>query len=106
MGAIFLAGPLVLVAGLIATIVGYVAWRRAPEPKRQPSSGLYWLGVVLVGGLAFLGGAAAGIWAACSAARVGNLCGLVGVFGFGPLLAGLALAAYAWWWSGTARRAP
>ncbi len=105
MQSLIMMGPFVLVVGLVGTVMGYVAWKRAPEPKPHASIGRYWLGVVLIGGLLFLGGAAAGIWVACSPANADNLCGLVGIFGLGPWLAGLTLAAYAWWWSRMARQA-
>jgi hypothetical protein len=98
MGYLIMAGPFVLVVGLLGAVIGFRAWKRAPEPKRHPSASLYWVGVGLIGGVMFVGGAAVGILAACSSATSGNLCGLTGIFGVGPWLAGLNLAAYAWWW--------
>lgn len=38
-----------------------------------------------------IAGSAAGIWLACSSVDSSNLCGLVGIFGLGPLLAGVAI---------------
>ena len=45
-----------------------------------------------------------GIVAACSPASAGNLCGLAGVFGIGPLTAALAMVVYAHRWASDARR--
>lgn len=46
-----------------------------------------------------------GVGLACFAANAGNLCGLAGFFGLGPLLVGLAIAGTALWLLRQARRA-
>jgi len=89
-------GPLVLVAALVAMIYFYA---KVPASHRS-SSILRYLGVVLlVGVLAYFAGAAIGIYAACSSPSSGNLCGLYGVFGIGPLLSGVAIFVYALFWA-------
>lgn len=46
-----------------------------------------------------------GIAVACSPADAGNLCGLMGVYGVGPLLSAAAIFLYARSWARNARRA-
>ena len=88
-------GPLVLLASLVAMIFLYA---KVPASDRT-SSILGYLGAALiVGVLAYLAGAAIGIYAACSSSSSGNLCGLYGVFGIGPLLSGVAIFVYALFW--------
>ncbi len=84
-------GPAVLLLALILMLVYFLNWRSAPEPKKHLSAGVYVLVSLAAGAAAFLAGAAAGIWLACSSADSSNLCGLVGVFGLGPLFAGVAI---------------
>jgi hypothetical protein len=70
----------------------------APGP-RTGASLLRFVAVVLVIGIvAFVAGTAIGIAAFCSTADAGNLCGLGGVFGLGPLLSGLCVGVYAPLW--------
>lgn len=52
---------------------------------------------------ACVAGSMIGVFAACSGANPGNLCGLHGVFGAGPLATGIALFAHGVWWN---RRVP
>ncbi len=90
---------------LILLPIYFLSWRSAPEPKK-PLSGLPYTFISLgVGALAFAAGAAAGIWMACSSEASGNLCGLVGIFGLGPLLAGLAISGCAYLMTRNAKQA-
>jgi hypothetical protein len=88
-------GPLVLFLGLVASIVlavvGFV--RRSNNKARWLGS--YVLGLAVTGAAASFIGTALGIAVFCSSEKMGNLCGLGGVFGSGPLLAGIALAIHA-----------
>ena len=99
-------GPLALLAALISVPVYYVIYRYAPEPKKEASLARYVFFSLSVAALAYVIGAAVGIAAGCSSASAGNLCGLVGVLGVGPLLAAVAVFLYAHSWSKNARRAP
>lgn len=90
------AGPPVFGIALLLLPLFYLSWRFAKEPKRPLSLLKYLLLSLGAGVLAFWTGMAAGIWTACSVANPGNLCGLVGVFGSGPLLSGLVIAAVAY----------
>jgi hypothetical protein len=103
--AILKLGPMVLLAGSVAMIVLYFSSRKASLSNRTPSFAAY-IGVALfVGILAYAAGTATGIYMACSSADPGNLCGLYGVFGVGPMLSGLALFIYALFWANRARHA-
>ncbi len=93
------AGPVAFFAGGFAVIFFYFRYRDAAEPKRHPSIAMYFLGVAIVAVVTYVIGTAMGIWAACSVETAGNLCGLIGVFGLGPLLAGIAMFVYAVRWS-------
>jgi drug/metabolite transporter (DMT)-like permease len=100
-----LTGMLVLLVALLCLPVYYAAYRRLPEPKPARSLVRY-LGTAFALGLAgFVAGMILGILAFCSAEDAGNLCGLAGVFGTGPLLAAIAAIAYAHFWARSARRA-
>jgi hypothetical protein len=50
----------------------------------------------VVGVAALFVGTALGIAVFCSSEKMGNLCGLGGVFGLGPLLAGISLVIHAY----------
>ena len=100
------AGPPVFGIALLLLPLFYLSWRFAKEPKKPLSLLKYLLLSLGVGVLAFWTGMAAGIWMACSVANPGNLCGLVGVFGSGPLLAGLAICLCAHHLTRNAKRAP
>jgi hypothetical protein len=84
----------------------YLSYHYAPEPKKQVAVVRYVLMTLVVGALAYLIGTIAGVWAACSSARAGNLCGLAGVLGVGPILSAIAVVIYAHFWARDARRAP
>lgn len=89
-------GPVVLAMGLIASIAlavfGFA--RRGDDKARW--LGRYILASVMVGIAALFVGAALGIAVFCSSEKMGNLCGLGGVFGSGPLLAGTSLVIHAY----------
>lgn len=98
-------GTLALLAALLSLPLYYFLYRRLPEPKKQRSLLKYLSTALAVGFIAFVAGMMLGILAFCSAEDAGNLCGLAGVFGTGPLLAAIAVIAYAHFWLRSARRA-
>lgn len=94
--ALISTGPLVLIAGLFTVALIYPFHRNSATGRRLPL--LRYAALTLGAGIAaFCAGAAAGIGIACFGAGASNLCGLVGVFGLGPLLAGIAMVATALW---------
>jgi hypothetical protein len=105
---LLLAGPrpshLGLARELVSLPVFYMTYRRAPEPKRQLTAGRYVALTFLAGALAYVVGTTVGILAACSSANAGNLCGLTGVFGVGPVLAAGAITTYDYFSTPNARR--
>jgi len=103
---LLVAAPLSLLLGIGAAVYYYLRYRRAPEPKRHPLLLLYALGVI---GVAFAGwfvGTFAGISVACRSPNAGNLCGLLGAFMSGPLLATAAMITFARLWAKNALRPP
>lgn len=83
--------PLLFLGALVSVVVFYAGYRNAPEPKQSLSILRYiglTVGAAVVG---FFVGTMAGIFAACSSASSGNLCGLFGVFGVGPIASALAI---------------
>jgi hypothetical protein len=98
--------PIALLAALVAVPIYYVIYRYAPDPKKEVSVVRYVLVALAVGAGAYVIGTIVGIAVACSPANAGNLCGLVGVFGVGPLLAAAAILMYAHFWAKNARQAP
>ncbi|GKS59462.1 hypothetical protein YTPLAS18_29890 [Nitrospira sp.] len=82
-GVFFLSVTLAIVYG----VSGHIP--RNEEGKAQV--GRYVLGLAMVGAVAFVAGAALGIAWFCGSDGAGNLCGLGGIFGSGPLLAGIAI---------------
>jgi len=101
--AVMSLGPMALLIALVSVPVYYLAYRNAPEPKQRRTLRHYLLGVSAAGILAYGVGAAAGIAVACFAAKAGNLCGLVGIFGLGPLFSAAAIVIYAHLWIKSAR---
>jgi hypothetical protein len=87
-------GPIVLVTSAITLPIFYLLYSRANEPKAPLSLPRYVLSAVVLGLVAFVIGTILGIAAACLPADAGNLCGLVRIFGLGPLIAGLVLLAF------------
>lgn len=104
--AVMTAGPPVFGLALILLPVFYLSWRAAPQPKKSLSLLVFLLLSLGAGVLAFWLGMAAGIFIACTVEKPGNLCGLVGVFGLGPLLSGIVIAGVAHRLSRNAKRAP
>ena len=105
-GFLMVAAPLSLLLGIGAAVYYYLKYRRAPEPNRHPSALLYALGVAGVAAAAFVIGTFAGISVVCRGTQAGNLCGLLGVFISGPLLATAAMMAFARLWMKNAVRPP
>lgn len=99
-------GPPVFGLALLLLPVFYLTWRAAPQPKKPLSLLVFLLLSLGAGVLAFALGMTAGIFIACSVEKPGNLCGLVGVFGLGPLLSGIVIAGVAYVLSRNAKRAP
>lgn len=83
-------GPLVLLAGLIAVVAIYVMHRSTSGGPRVALK--RYAALTLGAGIAgFCAGSALGIGIACFSTNASNLCGLVGIFGLGPLLSGAAM---------------
>lgn len=99
-------GPLALLAALIAVPLLYLSYRTAPEPKRPLFLLRYLLLTGAAGVVGYVIGAAVGIAVFCSAVDAGNLCGLAGVFGTGPLSAAVAMVLYAHTTTQRARQSP
>ena len=91
LNALIQIGPVALFAGLLGALFLYISAR----VTAGPFIAFAWR-VVLVGVVALVVGAAIGIAIFCAPADAGNLCGLGGVFGLGPLLAGLSVVVYAY----------
>ena len=89
--ALFKLGGVALLGGLLATVYFYVSCRKASASGRAPSFALYFGGAFLVALGTYIVGTATGIYFACSGPDSGNLCGVYGALGVGPLLSGLAL---------------
>ncbi len=96
--ALLALGAAVLVTGLLAAIFFYVSFRRSLPQEGMPSLFRYFAFAVLSGILAYFIGTAAGIYGACRSATSGNLCGIWGALGTGPLLSGIAFWSYGFWW--------
>lgn len=93
MSVLLLAGPLCALLGAalaVARLLGRLA--------RGSRSGVLGHAAVALalGAGGWLVGGSLGIWVLCAPASAGNLCGLGGVLGSGPLVAGLVLARWAW----------
>lgn len=83
-----------LVTGVVSCVSNWLRWRAAGPPDAAPTPlGYFGLAALLAFG-AYLAGNGVGIALACASPRAGNLCGLWGALGAGPLAAGLALALY------------
>ncbi len=90
MNSIMSAGVAIFCFGLVGAIVSFAVLLSGPGKKRALHRLLITVGLGLAG---FLAGAWFGIQYFCSPGDAGNLCGLGGVFGTGPLAAGLGLVA-------------
>jgi|GEM_PF-1515275 len=96
-------GPWVLLGALVSLPFFYTKYRSVPQSKKQLSLAKFLFLVVVSGVLAFAAGAAIGISMACEPQTAGNLCGLAGFFGTGPLFGGLAIMVAAWMVTRSAR---
>jgi hypothetical protein len=91
-------GPVSLLIALLALPIYYVSYRSAPQPKKEVSLARYAGMSLLTGVVAFIVGTTLGVWVACSPADAGNLCGLSGFLGVGPLLSAVAILYYVHSW--------
>jgi hypothetical protein len=98
-------GPVVFLVGLIVAAVCIAIRLSTSGPKRGVSVPRFALSALVVGLVAFVVGSAVGIELFCSGASSGNLCGLGGLFGTGPLLCGVCVGGYAVWWLKRSRNA-
>jgi hypothetical protein len=98
-------GPIVLGLGLLCAVVCIGIHLSTPHPKAGMSLLRFIALALVIGVVAYVAGAAIGIAAFCSAAGSGNLCGLGGVFGAGPLLSGICIGGFACLWLRGTRRA-
>lgn len=89
-------GPVVLLLGLIVSIALTMFGFTRQGDNKARWLGRYVLTSAAIGIVALFVGAALGIAVFCSAEKMGNLCGLGGIFGSGPLLTGISLAIYAY----------
>lgn len=94
-GVFVMLGPLTLLAALVALVPIYRAYARAPQPRQPLGFARYLFTSLGVGAVAFIAGTLLGIFVSCSGAAAGNLCGLAGVFGTGPMAAGVAIVLWA-----------
>jgi hypothetical protein len=85
--ALAILGALALVTGAVSCLAYYL--RRFQQPR--PSAVRYFASAVVAAVVAHVAGAFSGIAVMCSSADAGNLCGIWGALGTGPLLAGLVL---------------
>ena len=97
-------GLAVFVLGAVAVVVLYVRNRGRLSPESVPSVARYFGIGVVVAILGYVAGTAIGIFGACFSENTGNLCGLYGVFGVGPLVSGISLFLYGLQVSWRARR--
>lgn len=92
-----LLGAIVLISGLLATILFYAGFRRS-SPAAAPAFIRYFGTVAVLALVAYFVGSAVGIYVACDSPGSGNLCGIWGALGVGPVLSGIALWSYGFWW--------
>ena len=78
-----------LVILLLVVVPAYVSYqnKRAPESKRRHEPGAYGCSIAGAAVVGYVIGIPVGIAVACSSPGCGNLCGLFGIFFFGPLFA-------------------
>lgn len=87
--SVALLGPLMALAGGLLLVVRIVALVGAATPASRV---LRHVAVALgLAAVAFVVAGLAGVWVFCHGAGAGDLCGLGGVLGTGPLAAGLSL---------------
>ena len=90
MNSAMLVGLTVFSVGLLGAIASLVLLLSSPGKSRALNRLLVAAGLGVIG---FVAGTWLGIEYFCSPGDAGNLCGLGGVFGTGPLVAGLGLMA-------------
>lgn len=98
-------GPVVLGLGLLVAGVCIAIRLLVPGPKVGASVPRFVLRALAVAVTAFIAGAVVGVVAFCSSPSSGNLCGLGGIFGIGPLLSGVCVGLYALAWLKRSRHA-
>jgi hypothetical protein len=89
-------GPPVFGLGVVFALACFVIRSFGPARREDISRLRYILVVLAIGAVTFIGGSALGIAAFCSDASSGDLCGLGGLFGVGPMLAGVCIGGYAY----------
>ena len=104
--AMIQVGPIAFLIALLALPIYYILHVRAPQPKQTISLATYLLVSFAIGIASFALGTMLGIAVACMPDDAGNLCGLAGIFGAGPLTSAVALVAYAHLKTRAARRVP
>jgi hypothetical protein len=95
---LFILGAAVFITGLLATVFFYISAIRSSSTKEAPSVWRYVSRAVLIAFAAYMAGSAIGIAGGCYSPKSGNLCGIWGALGVGPLLSGIALWAYGLNW--------
>ncbi len=96
---LLILAAVVLLTGSPSVIYCYIRMRRESDiDAGVPSLLRYFALAAVVGFVAYMAGSAIGIAAGCSVHNAGNLCGIWGALGLGPLLAGVALWGYGPWW--------
>jgi hypothetical protein len=98
-------GPMALLIAVLVSAAYYIHYVQSPEPKKALPLSRYLLTGTGIAVLAYVPGTIIGIAAACFPANAGNLCGLVGVFGIGPVFSAIAIVSYARFQVHGARRA-
>lgn len=86
--------PDILIVSVIALPIFYFIYSRTSKSKVSLSILKYVLSAIVLGLVTFVIGTMLGIAAACLPANADSLCALMGLFGSGPLVAGLALLAF------------
>ena len=94
---LILLSAVLLVSGVVATVFFYVSFLRASH-EAMPSFIRYFVTAVALAFAAYFVGSAVGIYGACRSPDSGNLCGIWGALGTGPLLSGIALWSYGFLW--------
>ena len=90
-GVIYI-GPLVFLFGLLVAITCFALQLSGPGRSQVLRRALSTAGFGVAG---FIVGTGLGMAFFCSTPSAGNLCGLGGVFGAGPIAAGLCMGGYA-----------
>lgn len=103
---VIVIGPAVLAMGLLLAAVAIALRLLAPRRRGGATLPSFLLRIFGIGLGGFVVGTAIGIAVFCSSAGSGNLCGLGGVFGIGPLFSGLGMGWYALASFGRSRGAP